>query len=75
MAFLEYDLFLNGCIQNQLELMKMNQILSIFQLDDRFNHIKDITNDVINELKLNNYFKVIYNLKVIITKDNKIIII
>jgi hypothetical protein len=74
--FLEWtwELFLNGCIQNTpIRIYENEKILFIFQLDDKFNHIKDITNDVINELKQNNYFKVTDNVKVIITKDNKII--
>ena len=34
--------------------------------------INDITNDVINELKLNNHFKVTNFVKIIILENNKI---
>lgn len=69
-----WELFWNRCLQNTpIRIYENEKILFVFQLDNKFNHIKDITNEVVNELNLTDSFKVTDNVKVIIIKDKKII--
>ena len=69
-----WELFWNRFLQNTpIRIYENEKILFVFQLDDKMRFINDITNDVINELKLNNHFKVTNSIKIIILqKNNKI---
>ena len=69
-----WELFWNRCLKNTpIKIYDNEEILNVFQLDNNLNFINDITNNVKNELKINNHFKITDNVKIIICKNNKII--
>jgi hypothetical protein len=68
-----WELFWNRCLENTpIRIYEDETILFAFQLDNKMRFVNDITNDVINELKLNNHFKVTDKVKIIILEKNNI---
>lgn len=69
-----WELFWNRFLQNTpIKIYENEKILYVFQLDKDMKFVNDISNNVINELKINNYYKITDNVKIIIYKNNMII--
>lgn len=69
-----WELFWNRWLINTpIKIYENEYILFAFQLNEKYIYIKDITTEAINELKLNNYYKITDHVKIItINKYNKI---
>lgn len=69
-----WELFWNRCLENTpIKIYENEKILNVFQLDEKLNYASDITNNVNDELIINNHFKVTNSVKIIICKNNSII--